>query len=107
MKRVLLVIVTAISVAACGNKRKVPDVSKVTVDLQMQRFEKDFFSIDTTNVSASLQQLHQKYPGFLQDFVFNILALPAQPDSTKTVENGVKSFVTSYSSLKDSADRIF
>src|SRR3989337_2419376 len=84
MKKSLFAVLI-ILVAACGNKRKVPDVSKVKVPLEMQRFEKDFFSIDTNNTTASLQQLHQKYPGFLQDFIFNILALPAQPDSSKAV----------------------
>ncbi|MEJ7676935.1 MAG: hypothetical protein WKG06_03480 [Segetibacter sp.] len=73
----------------------------------MQRFEKDFFSVDTNHIDRSLQQLHQKYPSFLQDFVFNILALPAQPDSSLVAEQEVKAFIRSYIILKDSADKLF
>lgn len=87
--------------------RKVPDVSAIKFDFQAQRFEQDFFAIDTNHLDLSLQQLKQKYPGFLRDFIFNILALPSQPDSIKAVENQVVSFVKSYRPLKVSADRIF
>src|SRR3954466_13813059 len=87
--------------------RKIPDVSAIKVDLQLQRFDQDFFAIDTNHIDQSLQQLHNKYPGFLRDFIFNILALPPHPDSSKAVEQQVLSFVRSYKPLKDSADKIF
>lgn len=87
--------------------RKIPDVSRIKVDLQVQRFDHDFFAIDTNHIDQSLQQLHNKYPGFLRDFIFNILALPPQPDSAKAVEREVVSFVRSYKPLKDSADKVF
>ncbi|HEX8676078.1 MAG TPA: hypothetical protein VF700_02600, partial [Segetibacter sp.] len=76
-------------ISSCKDKN-IPDVSGIKVDLQLQRFDKDFFSVDTNHIDKSLQQLHQKYPSFLQDFVFNILALPAQPDSSLVVEQEVK-----------------
>jgi hypothetical protein len=41
----------------------------------------------------------------LQDFIFNILALPAHPDSTMAVENGVRSFIATYHSLNDTAKK--
>ena len=90
----------------CSNK-KIPDVSNIKVDVTVQRFEKDFFSIDTANIDQSLQQLHQKYPVFLQDFIFNILALPPQPDSSAAVQHGISSFIQSYKSIKDDGDKIF
>jgi hypothetical protein len=73
----------------------------------VQRFEKDFFSIDTTNIDQSLQQLNKKYPGFLQDFVFNILALPTHPDSAVAVHRDITAFIRSYQPIEDSADKIF
>ncbi|MCW3109813.1 MAG: hypothetical protein JWQ09_4319 [Segetibacter sp.] len=91
---------------SCTGK-KIPDVSAIKVDLQVQRFERDFFVIDTNHIDQSLQQLHNKYPGFLRDFIFNILALPPQPDSSKAVEQQILSFVRSYKPLKDSADKVF
>ena len=47
---VLLLILTFFWVA-CNNKNNVPDVSGIKVNLEVQRFEKDFFAIDTNNVS--------------------------------------------------------
>ena len=56
---------------SCKTGDDTPDVSHIKVDLQVQRFEKDFFSADTNNVDAAMEQLHRQYPVFLQDFVFN------------------------------------
>lgn len=95
-----------IMIGSCRS-RNVPDVSAVKVDLQLQRFDKDFFSLDTNHIDQSLDRLHQKYPLFFQDFLFNILALPSQPDSVETVKQEVKSFIRSYKPLEDSAGRIF
>lgn len=99
MKKLFLSVVIA-GVCGCGGDRKIPDVSHVKMDIQIQRFENDFFALDTNNLSASLQNLYQKYPAFFQDFIFNILALPAHPDSAVAVENGVRSFVSSYYTFK-------
>jgi hypothetical protein len=106
MKRTICGLLLALAVCSCNSKR-VPDVSNVKVDLQLQRFDKDFFALDTSYVDQSLQQLHQSYPGFLQDFLFNILALPSQRDSSKAVEQQVVIFIRSYKPLKDSADKVF
>jgi hypothetical protein len=65
---------------AC-KQNKTPDVSNIKVDLNVKRFERDFFSIDTNNINASFTGLQQKYPGFLNDFLVNILGLPNEPDS--------------------------
>jgi hypothetical protein len=104
--RLAVVLALFFFVAGCKG-RKVPDVSKIKVDLQVQRFEQDFFAIDTNNVGPSLQRLHEKYPGFLQDYVFNILGLPPQPDSSLVVEQEVKAFIHAYALVKDSADKVF
>ncbi len=93
-------------ISSCTGK-KIPDVSAVKVDLKMQRFEQDFFAADTNHLDESLQKLHEKYPGFLRDFIFNILALPPQPDSAKSVEQQIKSFLRTYTSLKDTSDKVF
>lgn len=106
MKKFSLYLVIIIVISSCKGKN-IPDVSGIKVDLQLQRFDKDFFAIDTNHIEQSLQQLHQKYPSFLQDFIFNILALPAQPDSSAAVEQQVKAFIRSYISLKDSGDKLF
>lgn len=50
---------------SCGDGSDAPDVSGIDADVKIQRFEADFFSLDTTNVAASLQALERKYPAFL------------------------------------------
>ena len=107
MKRIMWFCVLMILVLESCEKKKIPDVSNIKVELKVERFEKDFFAIDTNHIDRSLQLLHNKYPGFLRDFVFNILALPPQPDSTKSVEQQIAFFLHSYQPLKDSADIIF
>lgn len=64
---------------ACKSHRSTPDVSGTRVNLQVERFEIPFFALDTSHLNQSLQQLAGKYPGFTQDFLFNILG--TTPDS--------------------------
>ncbi len=104
-KSILLTGIIAV-LLSCGDT-KGPDVSSIKADLQTQRFEQDFFAMDTSKIDVSLQRLHEKYPGFLQDFLFNILALPAESDSTLAVEQTIKSFIATYQPVKDSADKVF
>ncbi|MCW3081163.1 hypothetical protein [Segetibacter sp.] len=100
------VAISILLISSCTGK-KIPDVSDVKVELQMQRFDNDFFAVDTSQIDRSLQQLHNKYPDFLRDFIFNILALPPQPDSSKAVAQQLISFISSYKPLKDSADKMY
>lgn len=76
---------------ACQSKKKIPDVSGIVVTLQTERFEKDFFSIDTLRMDTALQQLRKLHPGFTEDFLFNILAT-----SSDSAENDSRLFIRSY-----------
>lgn len=104
--RFYFVLVLCSLISAC-NSSKVPDVSHIKVDIQVQRFEQDFFALDTQNVAASLNDLHRKYPVFLQDFLFNILGLGPEGDSLQSVPVQAKSFIASYAPVKDSAANVF
>ncbi len=106
MNKIWVSIIFILFAGACKNKN-IPNVSNIKVDLTLQRFEKDFFSIDTTNIDQSLQQLNKKYPGFFQDFVFNILGLPSHPDSAAAVQRDVTAFIRSYQPVKNDADKVF
>lgn len=90
--------------SACNSKEKAPDVSHIKVDLQIERFEQDFFAIDTANIDPYLDALDQKYPNFFQDYLFRILAIEPNPDS---VRKYVKQFIRDYSVVKDSAGNLF
>ena len=86
--------------------KNIPDVSNIKVDLQVQRFENDFFAIDTLHLDSSMLVLQKKYPYFTQDFIFNILALPSQPDSVIVIKKNVAAFIASYNGVKYSSDSI-
>lgn len=89
-----------VALFACTNKAsKAPDVSKVEVNLAVQRFDADFFSLDTLNMNNGIATLEQKYPRLLPVFLENIVG----------VENleGVRSFYALYKPVFDSAQRIY
>ncbi|HZH65553.1 MAG TPA: hypothetical protein VEY10_11740 [Flavisolibacter sp.] len=50
---------------SCNNKNEAPDVSRIKTDVTIHRFDKDFFSIDTLQLQASLTKLEGAYPAFL------------------------------------------
>lgn len=51
--------------SSCGDRSDAPDVSGINTPVTVHRFDKDFFSLDTANLQASLQGLEKKYPAFL------------------------------------------
>jgi len=104
MKKMVIAFFLLSTLFACKNDESSPDVSHVKVDLQVQRFEQDFFALDIPNLDASLDELNRKYPAFMQDFLFNILSQPAHPD---TLKKDVRLFISSYQSLYDSSKKIF
>lgn len=104
MKKVVVALFFLSAIYACSNGKKTPDVSNIKVDLQVQRFEQDFFRIDTNNLDVSLQQLHEKYPEFMQVFVFQILSGQSNID---TLQHDVKAFIRSYKPLYDSTLQAF
>ena len=106
MKKWLFLSLAVIALASCNNKN-IPDVSDIRADIQVQRFEQDFFAIDTNNIPASLQQLQQKYPLFLNDYLVNILGIPLIKGSDTAVERVVRLFIANYQPIKDTADKVF
>ncbi len=106
MKRIFFASIVFIFLYSCGNKKNIPDVSNINVQLDVQRFDKDFFSMDTNNIPASLDELQKKYGGFMNDYLYNILASPPQPDS---VIKTVKRFIgdPNYQMVFDSAEKAF
>jgi hypothetical protein len=58
-------LVAILLLASCSSEKDAPDVSDIKMDISIQRFDKDFFAMDTTQIRASLQQVERKYPAFL------------------------------------------
>lgn len=61
-------------------QNKIPDVSSVKIDVNVKRFEQDFFSSDTSNLNLSFQKIQAKYPSFFGDYLSNVLGI-TEPDS--------------------------
>src|SRR5262245_36318569 len=87
---------------SCNNKEKGPDISGINVDIKTERFDRDFFSIDSNNVLPGLNSLNQHYPTLTNLFLQNILGL----DSASTLP-GVKRFLHLSEPIFDSANDVF
>jgi len=73
MKKTGLWALLLIILASCGSNNSAPDVSHIDVNIQTQRFDQDFFSIDTMATEAGISRLAQKYPTLLPLYLQNIL----------------------------------
>ncbi|HET7896669.1 MAG TPA: hypothetical protein VFL47_03350, partial [Flavisolibacter sp.] len=58
-------VVTVVLLFSCRSQDAAPDVSNIQTNVTIQRFDKDFFSMDTLHLQSSLQALERKYPAFL------------------------------------------
>lgn len=88
MKKIVLALFLFVLLFACKNKEGIPDVSEIKVNVTLQRFDRDFFSIDSNDVLSGLTKLHRQYPQLTNIFLSNILGL----DSISTLP-GVKRFL--------------
>jgi hypothetical protein len=100
--KVYFSVLMAVVLMACGGP-SVPDVSKVPVELKLVRFERELFSMDTTQLANSIQQLQKKYPGFTQSFLYNIMGLNPQDSSLHSLQQ----FLHDYKPLFDSTEKTF
>jgi hypothetical protein len=104
--RLFVCILMMLLMTSC-NQGEGPDVSKIKVDIGIERFEKDFFAMDTNNLQQSLSALDQKYPAFLPSFLNDILALNIHSSGNQVQldEAGMfslKMFYRSYRNINDS-----
>ena len=84
----------------------IPDVSNIKIDLKVQRFEKDFFSIDTTKILQEMERLRLSYPNFINDFMNQILGFNSR-SSPDSVSKYISLFIHDYRFVKDSATKIY
>lgn len=88
----------------CGENSAKPDISHIKVDLKMQRFEKDFFALDTNDLDRGFEKLRIDYHGFLNDFTGKILGLEGK--DTSQWDMVIKAFIRDYRPIYDSAQKI-
>jgi hypothetical protein len=87
---------------SCKNTKKAPDVSGITVNTRIERFDQAFFSLDSNHIREGLLQLSQQFPYFLNDFTVNILGAGPLSDTSVNSFRICRQFLTSYQPVKDS-----
>jgi hypothetical protein len=87
---------------SCSNDSKGPDISKINVEVPVERFDKEFFSIDTVAIEKGLRNLDVKYPSLFPIFINNILGLN---DTTR--DKGVAMFIRQNNFIAEAANKEF
>ncbi len=107
MKKPLLAVLLTVLLFACNdNKKGIPDVSDIKVEVLIERFDQSFFSIDTNILSASLQKVQQQHPDFYLDFMQQILGVDGADTSRNTILV-TKEFIRGYKSIYDTLQLIY
>lgn len=106
MKNLFPFLILAFALFSCNSADKTPDVSNIKVELTTNRFEKDLFTVDSSNYTTNLDQVISKYPSFGENFISTILnADPAWP--ADSVADYVHGFTTAYRHVYDTAQIVF
>ena len=101
MKRLTSFFLTFILLFIGCTNSKVPDVSNIEVNIPIERFDKNFFALDTNNIAIGLKELMQSHPDFYTDFMQQILGVSGA-DTNKVTQDVSKIFIRGYSSMYQS-----
>ncbi len=90
MRRTLLAslaLYALLSGCTCNKSKHIPDVSAVSVETKIVRFEDELFAIDTNACEAGMRALMEKYPDFASNFFFErMFGNPQRPDTPAVFE---------------------
>ncbi len=101
---VAMVMIAGLLFSGCDESPAKPDVRQIKVSLKMQRFEKDFFALDTNDLDRGFEKLRVDYHGFLNDYTGKILGLEGK--DTSQWDMAIKAFIRDYRPIYDSAQKI-
>ena len=77
----ILLLFCGLLMSACTKKNRFEiDTSALSLTIQINRFDRDFFALDTTDVLAGVPALQEKYPEFFPFYTEHILNI-GTPDS--------------------------
>lgn len=91
---------------SCNGNNASPDVSNIKINLSTERFEQDFFSIDSTTIAKQLDPLIARYPDFGENYLNTILNVDLKW-SADTTANYLNGFIKAYHPLYDTVEQIF
>jgi hypothetical protein len=108
MKRIMYLFTMAAGlVSGCHGREGAPDVSEIKIDLTIERFDKDLFALDSTQLPLEFPRLEQKYPSFAHIFAREVLNLGASADTPEAVVKELRHFLAQNQVLKDSVFKKF
>ena len=67
-KLIIFCIIIYAGVGCWSKGKKIPDVSHIKIDVNIDRFEKILFAIDTNDIKGSMDALTQKYPDIQRQY---------------------------------------
>ena len=102
MKNGLLILGLSILWISCREDEKKPDIKNIPLSLSVENFHRDFFSMDTNNISTSVSQLNAKYPSLSEIFLYNILGL-----DSGSLRSGISRFIQLTKPVYDTANVVF
>jgi len=89
---VFLFAIFSLSIISCRPANRFAIDLSNPVEVNIQRFDKDFILLDTLDIVAGVKQLYEKYPDFFPVFIHDILGL--NPHDTLFVAEQIGVFLT-------------
>ena len=77
-----------------NDKPNVPDVSGITSDIKIHRFDQDIYAIDTLNTEGGVKAIEQKYPEFSNLYFERVIGIKDAKDSVGKYRTQVRAFLT-------------
>lgn len=104
----ILLLFPLLVLISCASGPDAPDVSGIKADVEIKRFDRDFFSIDTQHVMQSMAALEEKYPGFLPLYLeyFSPIDFLVR-NHGKPVDEAIKEYYAAIKPLYDSVAKKF
>jgi gliding motility-associated lipoprotein GldB len=100
--QIYLIFLFAMAFISCRQSNR-PDVSKIQVDIKIERFDNELFAGKKKNITEVDQQLRSKYGVFYEDFIHRIL--DSKYSSTESLANLYRD--QAYTDLTKEVDSVF
>lgn len=89
------------------NRRPVPDVSDIKIDLKIGRFDQDLWAIDTSKLTEAVAFLEKKYPVFTPVLLNQILLDPRNPKESSESRLAALLHSPGFQTLRDSIQLVY
>lgn len=70
-----------------------PDVSKISVDVSIRRFDRELLALDTNNLQAGIEKLYSNDPEFVQLYLLKVIGAQNPKDTGRISEHDLRYFL--------------